>query len=97
MMDANISIFSSRRIAGACRVHSDRVQRTKMASHATNLVFKNLVVEPSLEFALPSRCCGNVHCGLTTAKNDEVLFRSYGGRDDRRISGVGLEDGEIST
>jgi len=70
-------------------------QGTEVTTDTANLVLEDLVVESSLEFTLASGGRGDVHGGLTTTENDEVLLPGHAGAVEGGITGVGLEDLEI--
>lgn len=44
-----------------------------MATDSTNLLFENFVVETRFEFTLSGVGCGNVHSGLSSSEDDEIL------------------------
>ena len=54
------------------------------------------VVESGLEFTLAGGGGGNIHGGLTTTKNDEVLLGCHGSSVERGIGDIGFEDGEVA-
>lgn len=67
-----------------------------MTTHTTDLLLKDLVVEPRLELTL-SRCSGgHIHSSLTTTKDDKVFL----GRDSSAVQGsvcrVSLEYLEVA-
>lgn len=66
-----------------------------MAANPTNLILEDLVVEPRLEFTLASGSGGDIHGGLTTAEDDEVLLAGDASAVEGGIGGVGLEDLEV--
>lgn len=72
-------------------------QGAEVATDTANLLFKDLVVEPSLELSLPSRGRGDVHSGLTTTENDILLL----GRDSGAVQGsvgvVCFEDLQVAS
>lgn len=66
-----------------------------MATNPTNLILEDLVVEPRLEFTLASGSGGDIHGGLTTTEDDEVLLAGDASAVEGGIGGVGLEDLEV--
>lgn len=66
-----------------------------MTPDTADLVLKDLMVEPSLEFTLASRGGGNVHGGLTTTEDDVVLLGGDDSAIQRCIRGVCLENLEV--
>ena len=95
LVDADVAVLSAAGIAFARRVAGDRVEGTEVTAHAANLLFKNLVVEARLELALTGRGGGDVHGGLATAEDDEVLLGRHGGGVEGGVGDVGLEDLEV--
>lgn len=67
-----------------------------MSLDTADLLFKDLVVETSLELSLAGRGLGNVHGILTTSEDDVVFLRSDGSAVQRSIGHVGLHYLEIS-
>lgn len=67
-----------------------------MASHTANLVLEHLVVETGLELTLTGRGSGDIHSGLTTTEDDEVLLGGNGGAVEGCVGYVGLEDLEVA-
>ena len=71
------------------------LEGTEMTIDSIDLIFEDIVIESSFEFALTSRRRGDVHGRLTTSKVDEVLLRC-GRRCVRRcVGGTLLEHFEI--
>jgi hypothetical protein len=66
-----------------------------VAADTANLVFKDLVVEPRLEFTLARGRGGDVHGGLATAEYDKVLLGGDGGAVEGGVGCVGLENLEV--
>lgn len=95
-MDANVAVLSAAGVAAAGGIGGDGVERAKVATDAANLVLEDFVVEAGLELALASGGCGDVHGGLATAEDDEVLFAGDGGAVEGGIAGVVFEDGEVA-
>lgn len=52
LVDTYVAILSSAGISSTLWVNGDRVQGPKVTFHTANLVFKDLMVETCLEFAL---------------------------------------------
>lgn len=61
-----------------------------MTTHTTNLLLKDLVVEPRLELTLSRSGGGDVHSGLTTTEDDKVLLGGDGSAVQRSVGNVGL-------
>ena len=95
MMHPYIAILTATRIPSPQRIHSNRVERPKMALHSPDLVFEDFVVEPRFEFPLARRRGGDVHGCLTAAEDDEGFLRRQRGGVQGRVRGVGLEELEI--
>lgn len=95
-MNTDVTVLSARSISCAGRVHGDGVERTEMATHTPDFVFKDLVVEASFEFTLARRGGCDFHGGLTTAEDHVVLFRGDGGCVEGGVGGEGFEDGEVA-
>ena len=90
MMHPNIPILPSRRITPPLRVHSNRIQRSKMPLDPTNLILENLVIESRLEFPLPRTCSRYIGCGLATTDNYEIFFGRDGGGVQGGVCNVGF-------
>lgn len=71
-------------------------QRTEVTTHTADLLLKDLVVEPRLELTLTGGGGSDVHSGLTTTEDDEVLLGGDGGAVERGVGGVGLEQLEVA-
>lgn len=71
------------------------VKRAEVAPNTTDLILKNLVVEPSLEFTLSLRGSSDNASILPTSENDEVLLGSECGSVERSVSDEGFEDFEV--
>ena len=69
---------------------------TEMTTNSANLFLKYLVVEPSFELALTTRSGSDIHCCLSTSKDDEIFLWSDGGAVQRGISDISFHDLEIS-
>ncbi len=67
-----------------------------MASDSSDFLFEDLVVESSLEFTLSATGSGDIHRGLSTTENDEILFGSNCGTVQGSIGDVGLHDFKVS-
>lgn len=96
VVNSHVSVLSAAGVALACGVSSDGVEGTEMASHTANLVFEHLVVETGLELTLTGRGSGNIHGGLTTTEDDEVLLGGNGGAIEGCVGYVGLKDLEVA-
>lgn len=95
-MNANVTVLSTRGISRAGGVHGDGVERTEVATHTTDFVFKDLVVEASFEFTLAGRGGCDFHGGLATAEDHVVLFRGDGGCVEGGVGSEGFEDGKVT-
>ena len=71
-------------------------QRSKVTTDSTDLLFENFVVETRFEFTLSGVGGGNVHGGLSSSENDEVLVGCDGGAVKRGVGYVSLHDLEVS-
>jgi len=80
----------------AVRIYCNSVKWSEVSSHTANFLLENLVVEAGFEFPLARRSCGDVHCCLTTSKNNKVLFRSDGSTVKWSIGYIGFHDFKIS-
>lgn len=96
VVNSHVSVLSAAGVALACGVSSDGVEGTEMASHTANLVFEHLVVETGLELTLTGRSSGDIHSGLTTTEDDEVLLGGNGGAVEGCVGYVGLKDLEVA-
>lgn len=60
-----------------------RIDRTEMSLDAANLLFEHLVPKASLELALTSGCCGDIHGFLASSKqnlqNIKLQVKKIGG------------------
>lgn len=74
----------------------DGVQWAEMSPHSSNLILKDLMIEPRLEFTLSGTGSGDIHSGLSTAEDDEVFPGCYGCGIEWSVGGVGLENFEIA-
>ena len=92
----DIAILATTRICSALWMDCNGVQRAKMSPHSSNLILKDLMIEPRLEFTLSCTGSGDVHSGLSTTEDDEVFPGCYGSGIERSVSGVGLENFEIA-
>ena len=96
VVDAHVTVLAATGVALARGVGGDCVEGTEMASDAANLVLEDLVVEASLKFTLARGGSGDIHGGLTTTQNHEVLLRGHGGAVEGCVGGVGLEHLEVA-
>lgn len=96
MVNTDVAILSTAGVALARGVDGDGVEGTEVASHATNLVLEDLVVETGFEFTLSSGSTGDIHGGLTTAQDNKVLLGGDGGAVQGSIGDVVLQHGEIA-
>jgi hypothetical protein len=97
VVNSHVSVLSAAGIALACRVGGNSVEGTEVTSDTADLVLENLVVETSLELTLTGRGSGDIHSGLTTTKDDEVLLGGDGGTVERCVGYVSLEDLEVAS
>ncbi len=67
-----------------------------MATDSSDFLLKDLVVEPGLEFTLSGAGGCDVHCCLSTTKNDEILVGSDRRAVQRRICYISLHDFEVT-
>ena len=95
VVNADVAVFSAACVALAGRVGGDSVEGTEVTTHTANLVLEDLVVETGLELTLAGGGGGNIHGGLTTSQDDEVLLRGNGSAVQRSVGNVGLDDGKI--
>lgn len=95
VVDTNVSILSTTAVAGSLWVYGDVVQRSKVTTHTTNLLHKDLVVEAGFEFTLSRGCGCDVHGGLTSTENNVVFYGRDGGAVEGRVGNVRLEDGKV--
>lgn len=95
VMDTDVTVLTTAGVALAGRVSGDRVEGTEVTAHTTNFALEDLVVETRLEFTLTRGGGGDIHGGLTTTENDEVLLASDGSAVKRGVGGVGLEDLQV--
>lgn len=96
MMNADVTVLSSRGIAGAHRVSGDCVQRTEVALDTANLILEDLVVKAGFELSLSGIGGSNVHGCLTTAENYIVFLCGDGCGVEGGVCHVGFEDSEVS-
>jgi hypothetical protein len=96
MMHPYISILATTRISTPLRIRGDRIERTKMAFHAPNFIFKDLVVKTRLKFTLARGGCRHVGGGLTPSEDHEIFFRRDGRGIQRGIGRVSFENFEIA-
>lgn len=96
MVHSDVSILSTTSISIALRVDCDCVQRTKVTSNSSDLVFENLVVKSCFEFALSCGCSGDIHGCLSASKNDKIFPRGYCSCIQWCISNEILQDLESS-
>jgi len=95
LVHTNVTVLTSTGIALAGGVGSDGIEGTEVATHATNLVLKDLVVKTSLELALSGRGGCDIHGGLATTEDDEILLGGNRGAVEGSIGGVRLHDLEV--
>ena len=67
---------------------ANKVDRTHIYTH--------FVVEASFEFTLAGGGGGDIHGGLTTTQNDEVLLGCHASSVERNVGDIGFEDGEVA-
>jgi hypothetical protein len=96
VVDTDITVLSSGCVTLAGGVYGDVVERSEVTSHSANLLFEDLVVESGFEFTLAGRCGGDIHGGLTTTEDDEILLCRHRSRVKWGIGNVGLEYLEIT-
>lgn len=96
MMNSDVTVLSTRGVSRAGRMHGNGVERTEVATHTADLVFKDLVVEAGFEFTLTRGGGCDFHGGLATAEDHVVLFRGDGGCVEGGVGGEGFEDGEVA-
>lgn len=95
VVHTHVTVLTTRAVAGALGVDSHVVERTEMATHTTNLLFENLVVETGLKLALASRRGCNIHGSLTTTEDHVVLDRRDGRAVERCVGNIGVQNLEI--
>lgn len=66
-----------------------------MTPNTTDLILKDLVIEPSLKFTLPLRGGSDISSLLPTSEDDEVFLRSKCGSVEGSVSDEGFEDLEV--
>lgn len=54
------------------------------------------MVESGFEFTLAGGGGGDIHGGLTTTQNDEVLLGCHASSVERSVGDIGFEDGEVA-
>jgi hypothetical protein len=79
VMYTYVPVLSATGISGSLRVHSDIVEGTKVATHATDFLHKDLVVEACFKLSLSCRCSSNVHGSLSSTEDDIVFYGCDGG------------------
>lgn len=67
-----------------------------MATDTADLLLEDLVVEPRLELTLAGGGRGDVHSGLSTTQDDEVLLGGDGGAVEGGVGDVCLEKLEVA-
>jgi hypothetical protein len=87
-MHSHIAILTTTGICIALGMDCNGVQGTEVPSYSPYFILEDLVIEPSLEFSLSSRCCGHIHGCLTTTENNEVFLWCDCCRVERGISNV---------
>ena len=97
VVNADVAVFSAACVALAGGVGGDGVERAEVATDTADLVLENLVVESGLELALAGGGRGDVHGGLATTEDDEILLGRDGGAVEGRVGGVGLHDREVAS
>jgi hypothetical protein len=94
VVHTHVTILTTGTVRGALGVHSDVVQRTEVATYATDFLSEDLVVEARFEFTLAGRGCCDVHGGLSSTEDDVVFYGGDGGAVEGCVGDVGLEDVE---
>lgn len=97
VVNSHVSVLSAAGIALACRVGGNSVEGTEVTSDTADLVLENLVVETGLELTLTGRGSGDIHSGLTTTEDDEVLLGGDSGTVEGCVGYVSLEDLEVAS
>jgi hypothetical protein len=92
VVDTDVTILTTRGVAGTKRRDSDVVERTEVTSDTANLLFEDLVVETGFELSLTGAGGGDVHGGLTTSDDNVVLDGCDGGRVEGCVGDVCLHD-----
>ena len=96
-MNANVAVLRAAGVALAGGIGRDGVEGAEMATHTTDLVLKDFVVEAGFKLTLTGGGAGDVHGGLSTAEYDKVLVGSDGGAVEGCIAGIGFENFEIAS
>ena len=78
-------------------MEDSRVDGTEVALDTTDFLLEDLVPEPRLEFTLSQRGVCDVHCILTTTKQDVGLPLCECSTFQRGFSSEGLDDHECSS
>ena len=93
VVHTHVTVLAAGAVALASGVDGDVVEGTEVATHATDLLLEDLVVEARFEFTLARGSGCDVHGSLATAEDDELLgLRGDGGRVEGCVGDVGLED-----
>lgn len=95
VVNSHVAVLSAACVALTVGVGGDGVEGTEVATHTADLVLEDLVVEAGLELTLTGRGTGDVHGGLTTTEDHEVLLRGDGGAVEGSVADVGLENFEV--
>lgn len=66
-----------------------------MTPNTANLILKDLVIEPSLEFTLSLRGSGDISGFLSAPEDDEVLFGRERGCVEGSVGDKGFEDFQV--
>ncbi len=96
VVDTNVTVLTTRAVALAGGVGGDGVEGTEVTTDTANLVLEDLVVETGLELTLAGRGTGDIHGGLTTTEDDEVLLGCDCSAVEGGVGGVGLDDLEVT-
>lgn len=96
VVNSNVAVLSAACVALARGVGGDGVEGTEVTSHTADLVLEDLVVETGLELTLSGRGSGDVHGGLTTTEDDEVLLGGDSSAVQGSIGDVCLENLEVA-
>lgn len=93
-MHAHEAVLSAGRVASACWVYGDGVDRTEMALDTADFLLEDLVPKAGFEFTLAERGGGNAHGVLSTAEEDVWSLGVEGCAVQRCFGCVGLDDHE---
>ena len=70
MVNTDIAILSPTSITRPLWMHSNSIQRPKMPTYTSNLIFEDFMIEPCFEFPLTGLCSGDIAGFLTTTKDN---------------------------